>query len=105
MPLINMFFFYSSYFYSQMSNKSNAVLLDVQKKRNDLLETLLEKAKVEVSNRMNDQTWHKNLLINLVAQGLKELLEENVVVIVCYHSLQAVLLFSRFSAVSQIFHY
>ena len=69
--------------FSQMSNKSNAVLLDVQKQRNDLLEGLLEKAKADVSNRMKDAAWHKALLVNLISQGLKELFEEKVEVIVC----------------------
>ena len=65
-----------------MSKRSNTVLLDIQKQRNELLESLLVKAHSDVASRMKDRKWHEELLTNLIAQGLKELLEENIEILV-----------------------
>ncbi|KAK2950503.1 putative V-type proton ATPase subunit E [Blattamonas nauphoetae] len=65
----------------EMSNRTNAILLDVQKQRNKILLNILDKAKISADAKTRNADNYKKLLINLISQGLVQLMEENVVVI------------------------
>ncbi|KAA6376177.1 MAG: V-type H+-transporting ATPase subunit E [Streblomastix strix] len=65
----------------EASNRTNAILLDVQKRRNELLQETLEKAMRRAAQDSKNKTQYKILITDLIAQGLAELLEPNVLVL------------------------
>ncbi|KAH7830124.1 putative V-type proton ATPase subunit E [Monocercomonoides exilis] len=62
----------------EISNRTNTILLDIQKQRNEMLESLLEKAKLSSAEQSKNTDKYKQLLVNLISQGLTELLEAHV---------------------------
>ncbi|KAH7821647.1 putative V-type proton ATPase subunit E [Monocercomonoides exilis] len=62
----------------EISNRTNTILLDIQKQRNEMLESLLEKAKLNSAEQSKNTDKYKQLLVNLISQGLTELLETHV---------------------------
>ncbi|KAH7823273.1 putative V-type proton ATPase subunit E [Monocercomonoides exilis] len=62
----------------EISNRTNTILLDIQKQRNEMLESLLEKAKLSSAEQSKNTDKYKRLLVNLISQGLTELLEAHV---------------------------
>lgn len=64
------------------SKKLNKSRLEVQKNRNNLLETLKEEAKKELLEKIKDKKLYLELLNKLILQGMIKLLEDKVIVIV-----------------------